>query len=229
LRQLAALVILPPMPRESRIKKLERAGRIDAELARLYPDARCSLEFRSPYELWVATVLSAQCTDERVNRVTPELFAAAPDTASLDALSQGELETLIHSTGFFRNKAKNLKAAAAKLLGEHGGELPGEMAALVDLPGVGRKTANVILGNAFGVPGFPVDTHIGRLARRLDLTRLEDPVKVEHELMKLFPDERWVMLSHQLIQHGRLVCPSRKPLCAECSLATDCPAAGKSR
>ncbi len=211
------------MPRESQIRKRERAGRIDAELARLYPDACCSLDFRNAYELWVATVLSAQCTDERVNRVTPALFAAAPDTASLDDLSLRELESLIHSTGFFRNKAKNLKAAAARLLKEHEGELPGEMETLVGLPGIGRKTANVILGNAFGLPGFPVDTHIGRQARRLRLTHHEDAVKVEYDLMKLFPEERWIMLSHQLIQHGRLVCASRKPLCEVCTLAVDCP------
>ncbi len=213
------------MPRESFRRKKDRAGRIDAELARLYPDARCSLDFRTTYELWVATVLSAQCTDERVNRVTPALFAAAPDTASLDALPFGELESLIHSTGFFRNKAKNLKAAAVMLLEEYGGELPGEMAALTRLPGVGRKTANVILGNAFDVPGFPVDTHVGRLARRLGLSRDEDAVKVEYDLVKLFPAERWTMLGHQLIQHGRQVCSSRKPRCEACGLKEDCPAA----
>lgn len=223
----AAAAILPRMPRESLTRKRERAGRIDAELARLYPDARCSLEFRNPYELWVATVLSAQCTDERVNQVTPALFEAAADTASLDALPQSELESLIHSTGFFRNKAKNLKAAAAVLMAERDGELPGEMSELVRLPGIGRKTANVILGNAFDVPGLPVDTHVGRLARRLGLTRNEDAVKVEHDLMKLFPAERWVMLGHQIIQHGRRVCSSRKPDCESCTLKEDCPGAGK--
>ncbi len=223
LRRTTTLVSLPAMPRESQIRKRERAGRIDVELARLYPDASCSLDFRNAYELWVATVLSAQCTDERVNRVTPALFAAAPDTASLDELPLRELESLIHSTGFFRNKAKNLKAAAARLLMEHEGELPGEMETLVGLPGIGRKTANVILGNAFGLSGFPVDTHIGRQARRLRLTRHEDAVKVEYDLMKLFPEERWTMLSHQFIQHGRLVCASRKPLCEVCTLAADCP------
>lgn len=217
--------MLPAMPRESLSKRRERAGRIDRELERLYPDARCSLEYRNPYELWVATVLSAQCTDLRVNRVTPALFAAAPDAAALAGLPMDELEALIRSTGFFRNKAKNLAAAAALILAEHEGRIPSEMDALLRLPGVGRKTANVILGNAFGLPGFPVDTHVGRLSRRLGLTRAQDPVKVEFDLMELFADTRWTQLSHRLIQHGRELCSSRKPRCEACSLAEDCPAA----
>jgi endonuclease-3 len=213
------------MPRESLVAKRRRAARLQSALAQLYPDAHCSLLHSDPYQLWVATVLSAQCTDERVNLVTPALFAAAPDVAALAALPPTRLEALIRSTGFFRTKASNLQAAARQLLAEHGGRLPADMAALTALPGVGRKTANVILGNAFGVPGLPVDTHVGRLARRLGLTRQEDPVKVETELMALFPAAVWTALSHQLIQHGRRVCASRKPRCADCALAADCPAA----
>jgi endonuclease III len=213
------------MPRESLTAKRHRATRLQAALAQLYPDARCSLDFAGPYQLWVATVLSAQCTDARVNQVTPALFAAAPDPAALAALPPARLEALIRSTGFFRTKARNLQAAAGRLLVEHGGRLPADMAALTALPGVGRKTANVILGNAFGVPGLPVDTHVGRLARRLGLTRQEDPVKVETELMALFPAAAWTALGHQLIQHGRRVCTSRKPRCGACALAADCPAA----
>ena len=212
------------MPREALAAKRRRATRLEAALARLYPDAHCSLTFADPYQLWVATVLSAQCTDERVNQVTPALFAAAPDAAALAALPPARLEDLIRSTGFFRSKARHLQAAARQLLAEHSGCLPADMRALTALPGVGRKTANVILGNAFGVPGLPVDTHVGRLARRLGLTQQEDPVKVETELMALFPAPVWTALSHRLIQHGREVCASRKPRCAACALAADCPA-----
>jgi len=211
------------MPRESLVHRRERAARLGAALARLYPDARCSLDFASPYQLWVATVLSAQCTDERVNRITPALFAAAPDVAALAALPAARLEALIQSAGFFRTKARNLQAAAQRILAEHGGRLPADRDALTALPGIGRKTANVILGNAFGLPGLPVDTHVGRLARRLGLTREEDPVKVERDLMALYPESAWTLLSHRLIQHGRLVCASRKPRCADCALAVDCP------
>lgn len=211
------------MPRESLVHRRERAARLDAALARLYPDARCSLDFASPYQLWVATVLSAQCTDERVNRITPALFAAAPDAAALAALPAARLEALIQSAGFFRTKARNLQAAAQRLLAEHGGRLPADRDALTALPGIGRKTANVILGNAFGLPGLPVDTHVGRLARRLGLTREDDPVKVERDLMALYPESAWTLLSHRLIQHGRLVCASRKPRCTDCALAVDCP------
>ncbi len=211
------------MPRESIQKKKLRAERIGQELLRLYPEVSCSLDFVDPYQLLVSTVLSAQCTDERVNMVTPALFAAAPDAAALAKLPQRRLEKLIHSTGFYRNKAKNLKAAAKDILERHEGEVPGTMDELTALAGVGRKTANVILGNAFGLPGFPVDTHVGRLSRRLRLSRHEDPVKVEKDLCALFPPENWTLLSHQLIMHGRAVCPSRKPRCGECTLAEDCP------
>ena len=215
----------PWKPREGKARRAARAARVFGALDALYPDAHCSLDFRSPYQLWVATVLSAQCTDERVNRVTPALFAAAPDVDALDALPAGRVEDLIRSTGFFRNKARNLKAAAARIRAEHGGRLPDTLDELTALPGVGRKTANVILGNAWGVPGFPVDTHVGRLARRLGLTPHEDPVKVEMDLCALAPPERWTRLSHQLIQHGRLVCQARKARCEDCELAPDCPSA----
>ncbi len=211
------------MPRESIQNRKLRAERIRKELLRLYPEASCSLDFVDPYQLMVSTVLSAQCTDERVNMVTPALFAAAPDAAALAKIPQARLEKLIHSTGFYRNKAKNLKAAAKDILKRHEGEVPGTMDELTALAGIGRKTANVILGNAFGLPGFPVDTHVGRLSRRLRLTRHEDPVKVEKDLCALFPPESWTLLSHQLIMHGRAVCPSRKPRCGECALAEDCP------
>jgi endonuclease-3 len=213
------------MPRESLANRRRRAARLQAGLAALYPDARCTLDFNDPYQLWVATVLSAQCTDERVNQVTPALFAAAPDAAALAALPPTRLEALIRSAGFFRTKARNLQTAARRLLAEHEGRLPSSLAALTALPGVGRKTANVILGNAFGLPGLPVDTHVGRLARRLGLTRQADPVRVEFELMALFPEREWTALSHRLIQHGRRVCLSRKPRCGECALAADCPSA----
>ncbi|MBC8367594.1 endonuclease III [bacterium] len=211
------------MPRESIQKKKLRAERIRLELLRLYPEATCSLDFVDPYQLMVSTVLSAQCTDERVNLVTPALFDAAPDAAALAKMPVKRLEILIHSTGFYRNKAKNLKAAAKDLVTKHAGKVPGSMEELTALAGGGRKTANVILGNAFDVPGFPVDTHVGRLSRRLALSKHEDPEKVEKDLCAIFPSESWTLLSHQLIFHGRAICPSRKPRCEECTLADDCP------
>lgn len=211
------------MSLESRKKKVQRAEAIREGLNRLYPDARCSLNFQTPFQLLVSTVLSAQCTDERVNLVTPALFDEAPDAAGLEKLPLRRLEELIRSTGFFRNKARNLKAAADSLLRDHGGEVPSQMEDLVKLGGVGRKTANVILGNAFQLPGFPVDTHVGRLSRRLDLSRESDPVKVEKDLCGLFDPGNWVLLGHQLIQHGREICSSRRPDCENCSLAGLCP------
>ena len=215
------------MPRESLANKKKRAAKIRRALGRLYPEASCALHFRDPYQLMVATVLSAQCTDQRVNRVTPALFAEAPDVESLARLPQKRLEEIIHSTGFFRNKAKNLRAAARAIVDGHGGRVPGSMDELKALPGVGRKTANVILGNAFGVPGLPVDTHVGRLSRRLGLSREQDPVKVERDLCALLDPKHWTLFSHQLIHHGRQVCSSRKPRCGECKLAPHCPSAGR--
>jgi endonuclease-3 len=176
--------------------------------------------------LLIATILSAQCTDVRVNIVTPALFARYPDAEAYATAEQGELEKAIQSTGFFRNKARNIIACCKKLVDEHGGEVPGRLEELVKLPGVGRKTANVILGNAFDTPGITVDTHVGRLSRRLGLTKHDDAVKVEHDLMALLPPAEWTMFSHRMIFHGRQVCFARKPNCPACSLAEICPKIG---
>ncbi len=205
----------------------EYAGRVYDVLQATYPDAHCELDHTNAFELLCATILSAQCTDKRVNMVTPSLFARWPDARALAAARQEDVEEVIRSTGFFRNKAKNLIAMAGALVERHGGEVPRTMAELVTLPGVGRKTANVILGNAYGLnEGVTVDTHVQRLAGRLGLTRETDPVKVEEALMPLFPRERWGMLSHLLIFHGRRTCDARKPRCGECALADVCPSAG---
>ena len=201
-----------------------RVRRILALLDGRYPDARCSLAFSSPLELLVATILSAQCTDERVNAVTPALFAKYRTAAAYAAADPEELRREIRPTGFFRNKAAAISGAAAAIAARHGGGVPRTMEELVALPGVGRKTANVILGNAFGVPGVVVDTHVGRIARRLGWSAAADPVKVEQDLMRLVPRERWVALSHQLIAHGRALCRAPRPRCADCFLdASLCP------
>jgi endonuclease-3 len=177
-------------------------------------------------QLLVATVLSAQCTDKRVNQVTPVLFRELPDAKALAGAPRSQVEELIKSTGFFRNKAAAIQGIAATLLADHGGQVPGSLEELVKLPGVGRKTANVVLGNAFGVPGVTVDTHVGRIARRLGWTTQTDPVKVERDLMTLFPEEDWVMLNHRLIFLGRRICHARKPACGACPLAALCPSYG---
>jgi len=208
----------PPDPAER-----ARAGRILARLRRAYPDARCALDFQSPLDLYVATVLSAQCTDERVNLVTPALFARCRTPEDYLALGPAALEAMIHSTGFFRAKAKSILGACRVLLEEFDGRIPGTMEELRRLPGVGRKTANVILGEAFGVPGITVDTHVSRLAGRLGLTEETDPVKIEFALMPLFPRKEWTRLSHRLIRHGRVCCQARKPDCPACPIRTDCP------
>lgn len=197
---------------------------IDDILAETYPDARCELDFTTPLELLVATVLSAQCTDARVNLTTPALFAKYPDALALAEADIGELEELVRPTGFFRNKAAALKGIGMALIDKHDGEVPRTLAELTELPGVGRKTANVVLGTAFGIPGITVDTHVGRVARRLGWTTATDPVKVEFELMDLFEEDRWIMLNHHLIFHGRRCCFARKPLCEQCPLAAYCPA-----
>ncbi len=203
------------------------AGETLARLAASYPDADCSLGHASPLELLVATILSAQCTDARVNLVTPELFRRFPDARSIAASPRGALEKVIRSTGFFNSKAKALRGAAKTIVEKHGGEVPRRMEALRALPGVGRKTANVVLGNAFGAPdGVVVDTHVGRLARRLGWSRHTDPEKVERDLNALFPRERWVFLGHALILHGRQVCAARKPRCETCVLVDLCPREG---
>ncbi len=202
------------------------ATAVYAELERLYPNAHCELDYRNPYELTVATILSAQCTDKRVNMVTPAVFAAYPDAAALADAPLAAVEALVKTTGFFRAKAKNLVGMAQGVVSRHGGEIPATMEALVVLPGVGRKTANVVLGNAFGInEGVVVDTHVGRLATRLGLTKATDPVKVEAALAPLFPRQHWTMLSHLLIWHGRQVCDARSPRCGACTLRPQCPSA----
>jgi len=201
-----------------------RTTQILAILKRTYPDAHCALHFTTPLELLIATILSAQCTDERVNQVTPALFARCPDAASLAAISQKELEKIIHSTGFYRAKARSLRSCATSLMADHQGKVPRTMEALHKLAGVGRKTANVVLGNAFGLAeGVVVDTHVGRLSRRMGLTRHLDPVKVESALVRLIPKEDWTLVSHLLIAHGRKRCNARKPDCAQCELRKVCP------
>lgn len=213
--------------RETNGEKKRRAAAILRRLAKGYPEARCSLNFKSPLELLVATVLSAQCTDVRVNKVTPALFSKYATAADYARSPAGELENDIRSTGFFNSKAKSLRRAGASIAAEHGGRVPDTMEALLRLPGVGRKTANVILGNAFGIDeGFVVDTHVGRLARRMDLTRQKDPVKVENDLNALVPRGRRTMAAHQLIAHGRAICAARKPKCHECPVLGLCPRVG---
>lgn len=211
------------MPRESKDALRRRARRIAVGLFRAHPDAACALDHRNAYELLVATILSAQCTDERVNRVTPALFERYPGARELAGAKPAEVEALIRPTGFYKNKAKSLLGLARELVERHGAKVPDTMDALVELPGVGRKTANVILGNAFDVPGIVVDTHVGRLAGRMELTRHTDPVKIERDLMDLLPRRQWTRFSHAMIFHGRRVCVARKPHCEECSVAKDCP------
>jgi endonuclease-3 len=207
-------------------RKAAEPGTVYRRLRKLYPDAKCELDYGSPFQLAVATVLSAQCTDKRVNIVTPVLFRKYPDARALAAANVGDVEEIIKSTGFFRNKAKSITGLARGVMEKHGGVLPDSMEALFVLPGIGRKTANVILGNAFGKnEGVVVDTHIGRLARRLGFTKQDDPVKVEQALVKLFPRKNWTMLAHLLIWHGRRTCFARKPDCAGCILNDICPSA----
>jgi endonuclease-3 len=204
-----------------------RARKINRLLANLYPNAHCELDFRNPLELIVATVLSAQCTDKRVNLVTPKLFARYRTAADYAGADPDELEEIIKSTGFFRAKARNIIALGRRVAEQYGGKVPPKLDELVTLPGVGRKTANVVLGNAFNIPGLTVDTHFGRLARRFGWTTEEDPVKVESAVAKLIPEKEWTDLSHRLIWHGRRICNSRKPACGACPLAKLCPAFGE--
>jgi endonuclease III len=205
---------------------VRRARRINRELALLYPDAHTELNFTTPLELLVATILSAQTTDKRVNMVTPVLFARYLTAADYAAADRAELEKIIQSTGFFRAKTNSVIGLGQALCERYGGEVPGKLKDLVTLPGVGRKTANVVLGNAFGVPGITVDTHFGRLSRRFGWSADEDPVKVEAEVGSLFPKSDWTMLSHRLIWHGRRVCHSRKPACGACGVGPLCPSYG---
>lgn len=212
---------------ESHLALVRRARRINRELAEVYPYAHPELDFRNPFELLVATVLSAQTTDLRVNQTTPALFAAYPTPEDMAAAVPEEMEELIRPTGFFRAKTKSLLGLSAALRDDFGGEVPGRLEDLVKLPGVGRKTANVVLGNAFGVPGITVDTHFGRLVRRWKWTDEEDPVKVEAVIADIFPKSEWTMLSHRVIFHGRRICHSRKPACGACPIAPLCPSYGE--
>jgi len=212
---------------ETSLARTRRARRINRELATAYPDAHCELEFTSPLQLAVATILSAQCTDKKVNEVTPALFRRYRSAADYAGADRAELEELIRPTGFFRNKTGSLIQLGQQLVQCHDGELPANLDALVTLSGIGRKTANVILGNAFGVPGITVDTHFGRLSRRFGWTAEDDPVKVEHEVGHLIPRREWTILSHRLIWHGRRVCHSRRPACGACPVARWCPSYGE--
>lgn len=221
----------PARPAPARKKRIpaarleEHARQVYEGLEALYPDAHCELDHAGPWQLLVATILSAQCTDRRVNMVTPTLFARWPGPAELARARQEDLEEVIKSTGFFRNKARNLIAMAGAVVDRHEGTVPGTMEDLVKLPGVGRKTANVVLGNAMDInEGVVVDTHVQRLAARLGLTGETDPVRIEQVLMRLYPSHQWTMLSHLLIWHGRRVCDARKPRCTSCSLSRICPA-----
>jgi endonuclease-3 len=203
-----------------------RAQKIVTLLARQYPAARCALDYETPLQLLIATILSAQCTDVRVNMVTLALFARYPDAAAFAAADPRELETAIQSTGFFRNKARNIIACCKVLVEKYGGQVPDTMEELTQLPGVGRKTANVILGNAFNVPGITVDTHVTRLSQRMGLTRHTDAEKIERDLMEVIPKKDWTMFSHRMIFHGRQVCQARKPNCPGCILNKVCPKIG---
>ncbi|HEU5218579.1 MAG TPA: endonuclease III [Gemmatimonadales bacterium] len=213
-----------PWPRENPAELRRRAGKVVALLKREYPTAHCELDFQTPYQLLVSTILSAQCTDARVNLVTPAFFARFPTPAALAGAEQPEVEDLIRSTGFFRNKAKSLIGMARGLVEDHGGVVPREMEQLRGLPGVGRKTANVILGNAFGInEGVTVDTHVTRLSELLRFSRQKTAEKIELDLMALIPRDDWTLLSHLLIWHGRRVCIARRPRCEECVLSKLCP------
>ncbi len=212
---------------ESRTALVRRAQKINGILGEVFPDAKCELDFKNPLELLVATVLSAQCTDKRVNMVTPGLFKKYPNAQKLAAAPRADLEELIKSTGFYRNKAASIHGLAAALLEKHAGKVPNKLEELVRLPGVGRKTANVVLSNAFEIPGITVDTHVGRISRRLGFTKNTDPVKVEFDLMDIFDPKDWTLLNHRLIFFGRRICHSRKPACGACPLAKLCPSFGE--
>ncbi|MFS2294708.1 DNA-(apurinic or apyrimidinic site) lyase /endonuclease III [Actinomadura hallensis] len=212
---------------ETRLALVRRARRMNRILAETYPDAHCELNFGTPFQLLVATVLSAQTTDMRVNMTTPELFAKYPTPEDLAAANPEDVEAILRPTGFFRAKTKSVMGLSAAIRDRFNGEVPARLEDLVTLPGVGRKTANVVLGNAFDVPGITVDTHFGRLARRFGWTTEDDPVKIEHEVGSLFPRKEWTMLSHRLIWHGRRVCHARRPACGACPLAHLCPSFGE--
>jgi endonuclease-3 len=213
------MVADPPIKRQ--------ADKVLRRLRRDYPDAECALNYDSPVQLLVATILSAQCTDVRVNLVTKKLFAKYPTAEALSRIPLSRLEQLVKSTGFFRNKAKNIRACCQQLVEDHDGNVPQNLDILVQLPGVGRKTANVVLGTAYGLTtGVVVDTHVGRISRRLGLTAENDPVRAERDLMKCLPKKEWVLYSHRVIHHGRRVCKARRPMCDDCSMADICPRIG---
>ncbi len=218
----------PFVAKSGKKPSLESQAKVVADfLRRDYADAECALHFKTPFQLLIATILSAQCTDERVNIVTKDLFAKCPTAKEMAAIKPADLEKLIQSAGFFRNKAKNILACSKKLVEEFGGEVPKSLDVLVTLPGVGRKTANVVLGTAYGIPsGVVVDTHVTRLTNRLGLTKNSDAVKIEHDLMAILPSEEWIDFSHRLIHHGRRVCGARKPDCEHCGLREFCPKIG---
>jgi endonuclease III len=205
---------------------IERAGQVRHALKKLYPNAQSALQFTDPLQLVIATILSAQCTDARVNMVTPALFARYPDAEAFANARPSELQRLIYSTGFYRSKAKNIIGCCKQIVALHGVKVPQTMKDLVALPGIGRKTANVILGNAFGIPGIPVDTHVTRLAYRMGLSRSRKPQRIERDLMELVPPEEWTDFGHWMIWHGRKVCSARRPQCEQCSLADFCPKIG---
>jgi endonuclease-3 len=225
-----AVRVKAPLPRPQKRRVSDdksRIAAIAAGLEELYPDAHCELDFKTPFQLLVATILSAQCTDKRVNLVTPTLFAKFPTPAKMAEATTSEIETIIQSTGFYRNKAKSILGAARLIMEDFDGKVPRTMDELLTLPGVARKTANVVLGSGFGMnEGFVVDTHVMRLSARLHLARETEPVKIEPELCAIFPRESWTKIGHQLIWHGRRICAARKPLCHECLLAPNCPSAG---
>ena len=203
------------------------ARRVVRHLAKHYADAECALNYESPFQLLIATILSAQCTDERVNIVTADLFARYPTAYDLAQATQKQVEKIVKSAGFYRAKAKNIRNCAKQLVEKHDGEIPLELEALTALPGVGRKTGNVLLGTAFGIPsGVVVDTHVGRISRRLGIAFEKDPVKVERELMAVLPKKEWIYYSHRMIHHGRAICDARKPLCEDCSMKRFCPRIG---
>ncbi|WP_035986817.1 endonuclease III [Leptolyngbya sp. KIOST-1] len=214
------------MPNQRRASKKQRALEILIRLKRLYPEAPCSLDFKNPLQLMIATMLAAQCTDERVNLVTPALFAAYPDVYAFAEADIADLEQLVKSTGFYRNKAKNIRAACQRIISEYGGEVPPRMDDLITLPGVARKTANVVLAHGFGINGgVTVDTHVKRITNLLGLTQHSDPVKIERDLIKLLPQPDWENWSIRLVYHGRAVCNARNPQCSRCDLADLCPSA----
>lgn len=211
------------MPRETHEERRKRAGRIAKRLAKAYPDVRTALTFSNPFELLIATILSAQCTDKKVNEVTAVLFRTYGTPARLAAANPTAIEAIVHPTGFYRQKAKSIQSVARDLVERFGGEVPSTLGELIQLRGVARKTANVVLGSAFGIPGIAVDTHVGRVSRRLALTESEDPVVIERDLMALLPDREWIGWTLRVIHHGRVCCDARRPRCAECPIAADCP------